>query len=65
MASKITAKLYTRLYDHKAGCMQNFEFDVTLDLTKIPVTVLQRARTSNAGKAKIADGALTITRKDS
>ena len=40
--------------------MVNVDYVVEVDTTKIPITILQRARRNKSQKVKIAQGAITI-----
>lgn len=58
--TKTTVKVWRRLWCADANAWQDVEFFVTIDLDKLPVTMMQRARIK--GQATATAGAIKVTK---
>lgn len=57
---KMTKRLTRSLWSAEAGAMVEFEFYVTIDLSKLPAKLFQRARLGKTGKASVAFGSIDV-----
>ena len=61
MKTKFIKKVTWSLWSEEAGSMVDCEFFVTIDLDKLPIKMMQKARHGKGAKATALGGAIVVT----